>query len=86
MSKLCGKNKFAKFGRVWPLNIKSINSLRKYSQIIESEACVLKIFVMTSFLPIDHLISSGMCSTPKLSKCVTLLPLACKSTQWVPID
>ena len=37
-------------------------------------------------LPINLLIFSGMCSTPKLLKYVTLLSLEQKAIQGVPID
>ena len=34
----------------------------------------------------NFLISFGICSTPKLSKYVTLLSLTCKAIQWAPTD
>ena len=45
-----------------PAIIKSINPIQKY--IIESYACILKIFVIM-FLLINALISLGICSIPK---------------------
>ena len=52
----------------------------------ESYACILKFFVIMSLLLINFLISFGMCSTPKLSKYVTVLLFAYKATQCVPIS
>ena len=52
-------------------NHKVNNLMQKYPDIIESYAYILKIF-MKFFLPINLLIFSRMCSTPKLSKYVTL--------------
>ena len=49
-----------------PANIKSINPIQKYPHITESFACIQITFVFL-FL-INSLISSGTCSTPKLSK------------------
>ena len=34
----------------------------------------------------NFFIPFGMCSTSKLSKYITLLPLTYKAIQWVPID
>ena len=43
--------------------------IQKYPHIIDSYACILKIFVvMDKERPINALISFGICSTPKLSK------------------
>ena len=54
--------------KVLSASIKSINLISKYPQIIESYACILKIFVTTIDLSINILISFGICSIPKLSK------------------
>ena len=62
--------------RSFLLSIKSINPIQKYPHIIESYACILKIFVIMFLLCeaedegrlINVLVSLGMCSTPKLSK------------------
>ena len=54
--------------KVFPTSIKSIKPIQKYPHIIESYACVLKIFVaMDKEWSINVLISFGICSTPKLS-------------------
>ena len=55
--------------KVFPLGIKSIKPIQKCPHIIESYACILKIFVVIDKeRPINALISFGICSTPKLSK------------------
>ena len=62
--------------KVFPESIKSINPIEKYPHIIESYACILKIFVIMLLLCkaedegrlIDVLIFFGICSTPKESK------------------
>ena len=54
--------------KVFPASIKSINPIQKYPHIIESYACILKIFVFMFLLPINVLISFGICYTPKESK------------------
>ena len=41
---------------------------------------------LTFLFPMNYQISFCICSTPKLSKAVTLLALTYKATQWVPID
>ena len=38
------------------------------TKITKSYACILKVFVATIDLPINILISFGICSTPELSK------------------
>ena len=43
--------------------MKSIKTIEKYSQITESEACILKIFVLLFLLTINVLLSFGICST-----------------------
>ena len=55
--------------QVFPASIKSITPLLKYSHIIESHACVLKIFVaVDKEQSINALISFGICFTLKESK------------------
>ena len=49
-------------------------------------AFILKIFVMTFLCPMNFLISFEICSTPKLSKQVLLLPLTYKAIHRVSID
>ena len=67
--KLFGEKIFVNSVNVFPSSIKSINPIQKYQHIIESYACILKIFVvMDKERPINALISLGICSTPKLSK------------------
>ena len=66
--KLFGEKILVKSVKVFPASTKSINPIQKYSHIIESYACFLKIFGFMFLLPINILISSGMCYTPKLSK------------------
>ena len=63
-----GEKRFVNLVKVFPASIKSINPIQKYLHIIESYACILKIFVFMFLLPINVLISFGICSTPKLSK------------------
>ena len=66
--KLFDEKIFAKSVKVFSLNIKSINPIQKYPHIIESYACILKMFVLMFLFLINVLISLGICSTPKLSK------------------
>ena len=63
------KKRFVNPVKVFPASIKSINPIQKYSHIIESYACILKIFVvMDKEWLINTLICFGICSTPKESK------------------
>ena len=66
--KLFGEKRFVKSVKVFPAIIKSINPIQKHPQIIESYACILKIFVFMFLLLINVLISFGIYSTPKESK------------------
>ena len=66
--KLFGEKILVKSVKVLSLSIKSINPIEKHPHVIESYACILKIFVTTKDLSINILIYFGMCSTPKLSK------------------
>ena len=52
-----------------------------YPHISDIYACIPTIFVMIYLLPISFLISFGICSTPKLSKYVTLSPFTFKDIQ-----
>ena len=65
---LFGEKRLVKSVKVFPASIKWVNQIQKYPHIIESEACVLKIFVFMFLLPISALISCGICYTPKLLK------------------
>ena len=68
-SKLLGEKRFVNSVKVFPASIKSIHSIQKYPHVIESYACILKIFVfMYEGRLINVLISFGICSTSKLSK------------------
>ena len=66
--KLFGEKRFVKSVKVSPAIIKSINPIQKHPQVIESYACILKIFVFMFLLLINVLISFGIYSTPKESK------------------
>ena len=48
--KLFGEKRFLNSLKVFPENIKSINLIQKYLHIIESYACILKIFVFFVFI------------------------------------
>ena len=55
--------------KVFPSGIKSTKPImQKYAHIIESHACILKIFGLMFLLLINALIYLGICSTPKESK------------------
>ena len=49
-------------------SIKSMNPVQKYPHIIESFDCTRKMLAFIFLFPINSLISSGTCSTPKLLK------------------
>ena len=66
--KLFGEKRFLPLVNVFPASIKSIKSIQKYPHIIESYACILKVFVIMFLLLINALISLGICSTPKEAK------------------
>ena len=66
--KLFGEKKFVNLVKVFPASIKLINQIQKYPHIIESYACILKIFVVMFLLSINVLISFGIWSTLKESK------------------
>ena len=59
---------FAKSVNFLPASIKSMNSLQKYPHITELFVCTRKMLVIMFLFPTIFLISSGTCSTPKLSK------------------
>ena len=65
--KLFGEKRFVYSVNVFPASIKSIKPIQKYLHIIESYACILKIFVIGKERLINALISFGICSTPKES-------------------
>ena len=66
-SKSCGENMFVKSVNFLPASIKSINCMQKYSQITESFARAQKMLAIMFLFQTNSLISSGTCSTPKLS-------------------
>ena len=66
--KFFGEKIFVNSVNVFPASLKPINPIQKYQHIIESNACILKIFVFMFLLSINVLISFGICSTPKESK------------------
>ena len=45
-SKLFGEKRFVNSVKVFPASIKSIKPIQKYPHIIESYACILKIFIV----------------------------------------
>ena len=53
--------------KVLPASIKSMNPTQKYPHI-KLFGCTRKILALIDFIPVKSLISSGTCSTPKLSK------------------
>ena len=67
--------------KVLPASIKSINPIEKYPHIIESYACILKIFAVTIDLSINISITFEICSIPNLLKSVTLILNAYKAIQ-----
>ena len=74
--KLFGEKRFVYSIKVFLLNIKLVNPIQKHPHIIESYACILKIFTITFLLSeaedegrsINFIISLGICSTSKESK------------------
>ena len=51
-----------------PASIKSMNPMQKYPHIIELFACTRKMLAIMFLFLKNSLMSSGTCSTPKLSK------------------
>ena len=51
-----------------PACIKSMNAMQKYPHITESFVCTRKMLAIMLLFLIKFLISSGICSTPKLSQ------------------
>ena len=88
--KLFCEKRLVKSVKLFPLNIKLINPIQKYPHITESYACILKMFVTIVNLLVDLLISFfisfGICSTPKLSKYVTVLVFTYNAIQWVSMS
>ena len=59
---------FVKSVRFLPASIKSMNPMQQYSRIIELFACTRQVLASMFLFLKNSLISSGTCSTPKLSK------------------
>ena len=59
---------FVKSVSFLPASIKSMNPMQKYLHITELFACTWKMLGIMFLFPINYLISSGTCSTQKLSK------------------
>ena len=55
--KLFGEKRFVNLVKVFPSSIKLINPIQKYPHIIESYACIIKIFVFMFLLLINVPIS-----------------------------
>ena len=58
---LFGEKRFVNSVKIFPASMKSINPIKKYPHIIESYACILKIFGFMFLLLINVLISFGIC-------------------------
>ena len=59
---------FVKLVNFLPANVKSMNPMQKYPHITELFACNRKMLAIMILFPINSLIFSETCSTPKLSK------------------
>ena len=67
--KLFDEKRFVNLVNVFLASKRSMNPMKKYPHIVESYACILKIFVVIDKeRSINALISFGICSTPKESK------------------
>ena len=82
--KLFGETKLLTSASLLLFSIKSINSIQKYPNIIESHACILWILAVMFLLSLNFL-NSEMHSTLKLSKYVTILPFTYKAIIWAPM-
>ena len=66
---LCEKRFVNSVKVFFPASTKSIKAIQKYLHIIQSYACILKIFAaIDKEQSINDLISFAICSTPKESK------------------
>ena len=61
-----------------------MNLMQKYPHITELFACTQKMLASMFLFPTKSLLSSGTCSTPKLSKSTISLLLQNKAIQCVP--
>ena len=59
---------FVKSVSFLPASIKSMTPMQKYSHNTELFACIRKMLAITFLFQRNFLVSSGTCSTPKLSK------------------
>ena len=75
---------FVKSVSFLPASVKSMNPIQKFPHITESFACARKMLAIIFLFPTIFLISSGTCSTPKLSKQTISLLLQNKAIQCVP--
>ena len=75
---------FVKSVNFLPASVKSMNPIQKFPHITESFACARKMLAIIFLFPTIFLISSGTCSTPKLSKQTISLLLQNKEIQCVP--
>ena len=66
--KVIRRKKLVKSVSFLPASIKSLNPIQKYPHITELFACTRKMLTIMFLFPTNSLISSGTCSTPKLSK------------------
>ena len=65
---LFGEKRFVNSVKVFHAGINSTKPIQKYPHIIQSFACILKIFVFMFLSLVNVLISFGICYTPKESK------------------
>ena len=66
--KLFGEKRFINSVKVFHESSKPINPIQKYPHIMESYACILKIFAFMFLLLVNVFISFRICSTPKINK------------------
>ena len=66
--KVIGRKYVLKSVNFLPASIKFMNPKQKYPHIAELFVCTRKMLAVVFFFPINSLISSGTCSTPKLKK------------------
>ena len=74
-------NKSIKSVNCLPASIKSMHPVKKYPQIIDLFFCTRKMLAIMFLFPTNSLISSGTCSTPKLSKLTISFLLQSKAIQ-----
>ena len=85
--KLFDEKRFVNLVNVFLASKRSMNPMKKYPHIVESYACILKIFVVIDKeRSINALISFEIYSTPKASKYVTSLLSTHRATDLFPIS